>query len=230
MVNAGAGAVAGALVGTGVGAMAGMAGATGALASIGTASAIGAGAGVVTSAIGAVAGHQTFGNALQSVFSGAAIGGVVGGLTAGLGSLAGLGGNALLQGSAGIGRTLGQGMIQGAGGFGGNVVGQVWDNWARGSNQPIDWGQALVAGGISFGAGAIGQWVYDHVPIFQTGNSYRGYSRAYRAAMRDANWNRQGIWANSLSGAIQGVVQFIQSIGTYDPSSTSGVPREGQAF
>lgn len=245
-VDAGAGAVAGALVGTGVGAMA--RGATGVvtagaavglsasasttIAGITTAAAIGAGTGLATSTIAAVAdrGHQSFAQGLQSVFEGTSIGAIGSALTAGIGDWAGLGGNALLQGSQGIGRAALQGLIQGAGGFAGNVVDQVWDNWDNGRSQTINWGNAWLAGGISFGAGAIGQWAYDHWPVFQTGTSYRGYSRAARAAARAENWFAQNTWGNALSGAIQGGVQLIQSSAPSEPASAYDGPRIGRPF
>lgn len=219
-MDTGAGAAAGFMVGTRVGAAAG----------------IGMIAGGVSSGIGVVAGvvnHQkvTFASGLQSIFEGATIGGIMSGLTAGIGEGLGLGARQLFQRvSRGVGRAFLQGGIQASGGSGGNILTQAWNSWWDGNppSQSLDFGQVIAAGAISFGAGFLGQWAYNHVPLFQTGTAYA--SRVARQAARDANWSAQNMWANSVSGVAQGAVQIIEVTAPNQSSSTYDGPRGGYAF
>ncbi len=239
-VSAGVGAVAGALVGTGVGAMA--IGATGVvaggaavglsasasmtLASVTTAAAIGAGVGAASSAVGAYVSHQSFANGLQSVFEGAAIGAISSAATAWVGGLGALGARAMFSGSAGLGRALLQGTIQAAGGFAGDVAGQVWSNWENGRNQAIDWGSALWSAGIGFVGGFAGQWAYNHWGLPKLPPGYRNFSNAAKAAARSSRWFWQGVRSSAVSGVVQGGVQGIRTIVpviTSSPYATYGI-------
>ncbi|HEU5227241.1 MAG TPA: RHS repeat-associated core domain-containing protein [Ktedonobacteraceae bacterium] len=220
-VNAGVGAVAGALVGTGVGAMA--IGASGVvaggaavglsasasmtLASVTTAAAIGAGTGAVSSAIGAYASHQSFADGLQSVFEGASIGAISSAATEGIGSIGALGARAMFSGGAGLGRALVQGAIQAGGGFASDVAGQVWDNWANGRRQSINWGSALFSGGIGFVGGFAGQWSFNHWHLPGQGAT----SRAARTIVNNRRWFWQGVRSSAVSGVVQGGLQGIRT-------------------
>ena len=153
------------------------------------------------------------------------------GLTAGIGEGLGLGERQLFQrASQGIGRALLQGGIQALGGFEGNILTQAWNSWWDGNppSQSLDFGQAIAAGALSFGAGFLGQWVYNHVSLFQTGVAYA--SRVARQAARDANWSVQDMWANSVSGVAQGVVQIVEVTAPNQSSFTYDGPRGGHAF
>jgi RHS repeat-associated protein len=223
-VNAAVGAVAGALVGTGVGATAlgtagvvsagaavGLsAGASTTIAGIGTAAAIGAATGAATSAIQSVASGQSLANAAQNIFEGASIGAIASAATAGVGSWANLGYKGGLAGSQLLGRMVGQGTIQAIGGGLANIGGQLWDNWRNGANQPIDWGSVGWSTGLSFGAGAIGQWVQDRTSWGKTGTVTKSMSRSARAIQRADNSAGQSNVGNLISGIIQGGIQWLR--------------------
>jgi len=219
-MDTGVGAAAGFMVGTGVGAAVGIGMIAGGLSS---------GIGVAASAVKGQ--NVTFASGLQSIFEGATIGGIMSGLTAGIGEGLGLGVRQLFQrASQGTGRALLQGGIQALGGFGGNILTQAWNSWWDGNppSQSLDFGQAIAAGALSFGAGFLGQWVYNHVSLFQTGVAYA--SRVARQAARDANWSVQDMWANSVSGVAQGVVQIVEVTAPNQSSFTYDGPRGGHAF
>jgi len=195
-VDAAVGGVAGFMVGTGVGAAVG----------------IGMIAGGATSLIGSVAAHKSFGEVVQSTFEGAAIGGIVGGLTAGAGDEADLADKAMLDGItwSGVGRALGQGAIQGIGGMVGDAATQMWDSWRTNGQIQVNGGEMLLAGGISFAGGFLGQWAFNHwkSPGWVNPDTT---SRIARQLDRNMNWFMQGIWGNSLSGFTQVVVQSVRS-------------------
>ena len=208
-VNAAVGGVAGFMIGTGVG----------------TAAGIGMITGGVFSAIGAVSSHQSFAAGLQSVFEGAAVGGIIGGLTAGVGNEFNLGARQLFQGSTGIGKALLQGGIQFVGGSVGDVGTQVWNSWRSGDPHPqFNWGELATAGAISFGAGFVGQWVFNHVQTWSDDGAYA--SRGSRDLQRGINWDTQNGVAMAVSGITQGITtSIVQYTEQSYPEATLHGPR-----
>jgi len=175
-VDAAVGGVAGFMIGTGVGAAVG----------------IGMITGGATSLIGSVASHKSFGEVVQSTFEGAAIGGIMGGVTAGVGEEFGLSTKLMFRGinSSGIGRTAGQGLLQAAGGMVGDGYNQLWDSRRSGDQHPqFNWGETITSGAISFGAGFLGEYAYNHLASWPSGLEYT--SRVSRQIQSDANWAMQ---------------------------------------
>jgi RHS repeat-associated protein len=212
-VDAAVGGVAGFLIGTGVGAAVG----------------VGMIAGGGSALIGSVASHKSFADVVQSTFEGAAVGGIIGGLTDGIGSQFGLADRVMFSGNtlAGVGRALGQGVIQGFGGIAGDTATQAWDSWRTGGQVQINEGEVFTAGGISFAGGFLGQWAYNNwkSPAWITPSTT---SRVARGLDRDMNWFMQDIWGNSLSGFTQVVVQGLRSSSS-NSDGNDWIPHSGYA-
>ena len=153
------------------------------------------------------------------------------GLAAGAGGLLNLGNRVLgqLTLGGGIRRALLQGALQAGGGAGGNVLAQVWDSWRDGNpaSDALNIGEIVEDGAISFGAGFLGQWAYDHWPLFPTGVKYP--SRVARQRARDANWSAQSNWGNSVTGTTQGFVQLVQSTEPTPPPAYIAPPGSTEA-